>query len=287
MQNSFKYILTQGDGILIAALASLRDQGAYALASNYGGLVARLLFQPIEESSRNLFAKVCSPDPSTGKPPVKGVQEAKSLLRNILKLYNIVGLLAVSMGPTVAPLLLRFVAGARWADTEAGAVLSIYCYYIPFLAINGLTEAFVAAVASNAELHSQSVSMGVFFAAFAGAAYLFLHEWKMGASGLVYANCVNMFLRILFNTRFISRFFKQNGEVWKCNHFLSYLADSRRQAFDFVSTLPSAPSITAGVTVAAIFMSAAPKWTSMGPLYSLMLSGSVSSALGLIVYVQL
>jgi len=213
VQNSFKYILTQGDSILITALASLRDQGAYALASNYGGLIARMLFQPIEESSRNLIAKVCSPDPTTGKPSETGLREARRLLQTILKLYNIIGLLAISLGPTVAPMLLRIVAGARWADTEAGSVLSIYCYYIPFLAINGLTEAFVAAVATNAELGSQSFSMGLFFTAFAGAAYLFLHEWKLGASGLVYANCVNMALRIIFNTRFINRFFRQSDQA--------------------------------------------------------------------------
>lgn len=213
VQNSFKYVLTQGDSILITALASLRDQGAYALASNYGGLAARMLFQPIEESSRNLIAKVCAPEPSSGKPSASGLREAKRLLQTILKLYNIIGLLAVSIGPTVAPLLLRIVAGSRWADTEAGSVLSIYCYYIPFLAINGLTEAFVAAVATNTELGSQSLSMGLFFAAFAGAAYLFLHELKLGAAGLVYANCVNMTLRIVFNTRFIGRYFRQNEQV--------------------------------------------------------------------------
>jgi oligosaccharide translocation protein RFT1 len=213
IQDSFKYILTQGDSILIAALASLSDQGAYALASNYGGLIARMLFQPIEEGSRNLVANVCSPDPSTGKPTPNGLGEAKRLLQTILKLYNLISLVAVTIGPTVAPLLLRVVAGARWADTEAGSVLSVYCYYIPFLAINGLTEAFVAAVASNAELGSQSLSMGVFFTAFASATWFFLHYLKLGASGLVYANCVNMGLRILFNTYFIRRFFRQNGQV--------------------------------------------------------------------------
>jgi hypothetical protein len=60
LQSTLKYILTQGDSILITSLASLADQGAFALASNYGGLIARMLFQPIEESSRNMFAKLCA-----------------------------------------------------------------------------------------------------------------------------------------------------------------------------------------------------------------------------------
>jgi oligosaccharide translocation protein RFT1 len=213
VQNSFKYILTQGDGLLIAALTSLRDQGAYALASNYGGLIARMLFQPVEESSRNMFAKVCASNEHNQKPSKEGLREAKSLLQNILKFYNLISVLALCLGPTLAPLLLRLVAGSKWADTGAGAVLSTYCYYIPFLAINGLTEAFVAAVATNNELHTQSIFMGVFFAGFSGAAYVFLHEWQMGAIGLVYANCFNMFLRILFNLNFITSFFTRNDMV--------------------------------------------------------------------------
>jgi oligosaccharide translocation protein RFT1 len=215
IQNSFKYVLTQGDGLLIAALASLEDQGAYALASNYGGLIARMLFQPIEESSRNLFAKLCAPikDGKQDKNQKAGIGEARALLQNILKLYGIITLITCSIGPTLAPILLRIVAGSKWADTGASAVLVVYCYYIPLLAINGVTEAFVAAVASNATLHTQSAFMGIFFAIFASATYLFLGTMQLGASGLVYANCVNMALRITFNTNFFIKFFRSQGEV--------------------------------------------------------------------------
>jgi oligosaccharide translocation protein RFT1 len=172
-----------------------------------------MLFQPIEESSRNMFAKVCSPSTSTSKPEKGGVREAKSLLSNILRLYGIIALVACVLGPTLAPMLLRIVAGERWADTEASSVLATYCYYIPLLAINGVTEAFVAAVATNSELHTQSLLMGVFFAGFASAAYVFLHVLKLGAIGLVYSNCVNMGLRIVFNVWFIGGYFNRNEQV--------------------------------------------------------------------------
>ncbi|KIW05725.1 uncharacterized protein PV09_03582 [Verruconis gallopava] len=265
IQDTFKYVLTQGDSILIATLASLQDQGAYALASNYGGLIARMLFQPIEESSRNLIANVCSPDPATKKPTNTGLGEAKRLLRTILKLYLLIGLVAVAIGPSIAPLLLRLVAGARWIDTGAGKVLSVYCYYIPFLAINGLTEAFVAAVASNSQLGSQSFSMGFFFVAFASTAWLSLQKFELGASGLVYANCVNMGLRILFNTHFISKYFLQHG-----------------QPFSFSDTLPSMISTTTGVLFAAIFSAIHPRLITMNLLRSLLLTGSLSIAFGIV-----
>jgi oligosaccharide translocation protein RFT1 len=244
VQSTLKYILTQGDSILIASLTTLRDQGAYALAANYGGLIARMLFQPIEESSRNLFAKICaenyttapappskpsrkqrskrsseklsseSPPTSNPNPQVsEGVSQSRTILTLVLRFYFILSLLATGLGPTLAPLLLTLIAGQRWASTGAGAVLSTYAYYIPLLAFNGVTEAFVAAVATNRQLHVQSVWMFVFFGGFAGAAWWFLEVCGWGAKGVVAANCVNMGLRVVWNGWFIRKWFEERGAV--------------------------------------------------------------------------
>jgi hypothetical protein len=222
LQSALKYVLTQGDSLLITGLASLADQGAYALASNYGGLIARMLFQPIEESSRNMFAKLCADvEPSsngnnkrysgeTGQQK-QNLAQASRVLGTILRLYGIISLFAVTLGPVLAPLLLSIVAGQKWSATSASKVLSTYCYYIPFLAINGVTEAFVAAVATNKELYAQSISMGIFFALFAGSAWFFIGQLEMGGNGVVLANTVNMGLRIVWNTWFIKRFFARNA----------------------------------------------------------------------------
>ncbi|KNG48099.1 oligosaccharide translocation protein rft1 [Stemphylium lycopersici] len=243
LQSALKYILTQGDSLLITTLASLADQGAYALASNYGGLIARMLFQPIEESSRNMFAKLCANvEPSAGaskKKEQKGTKEqqqnlaqASRVLSTILHLYGIISLFAVTLGPILAPVLLSVVAGQKWSATSASRVLSTYCYYIPFLAINGVTEAFVAAVATNKELYAQSVSMGIFFALFAGSAWFFIGQLEMGGNGVVLANTVNMGLRIVWNTWFIRRFFSRNGSAF--------------------SALETLPSLTAAAPAAII-----------------------------------
>lgn len=260
VQSSIKYVLTQGDSLLIASLASLQDQGAYALSSNYGGLIARMLFQPIEEASRNLFAKLCAPTSAAektkeGQASGNGIAQANTTLTLILKFYSLISLVAFAAGPTAAPVLLSLVAGSRWSDTGAGEVLGCYCYYIPLLALNGVSEAFVAAVADNTQLYTQSIWMGGFFAAFAGSAYLFLRVLEMGAKGLVWANCVNMGCRILFNLSFVKSFFAKRGQV--C--FLSprssseLVANGFVQAFDVTKILPSAVSIAVAAVVPSIF----------------------------------
>jgi oligosaccharide translocation protein RFT1 len=261
VQSSIKYVLTQGDSILIASLASLQDQGAYALSSNYGGLIARMLFQPIEEASRNLFAKLCAPTTVAADPKQSekekagdGIKQANSTLTLVLKAYSLISLVAFAAGPTVAPVLLSLVAGSRWAHTGAGEVLGCYCYYIPLLALNGVSEAFVAAVADNKQLYTQSIWMGGFFAAFAGSAYLFLRVLELGAKGLVWANCVNMACRIVFNLSFVKSFFAKKGQVshlFVCFSFLIVLTNW--QAFEVTKILPSAVSVAVAAVVPSIF----------------------------------
>lgn len=229
LQTGIKWLLTEGDKLLVGAFATLEDQGMYAVSANYGGLIARMLFRPIEDSSRNLFAKLCSA-PSTSSEsekasndptpnnhsnnsakPNPNITQAATILRDLLRVYSIASLIAFSIGPTAAPLLLQLVAGSRWTNSGAGEVLATYCYCIPLLAINGVSEAFVSATASTKELQRQSVWMGFFSAGFALSAYVFIRVLEMGAKGLVLANCVNMALRIIFNLSFASQFFGRQG----------------------------------------------------------------------------
>lgn len=194
----------------------------YALSANYGGLIARMIFQPIETASRNLFANLCSAESQKSDPmnrkgksqkyqPNKNIVTASTTLQNILRVYTIFSLLVFTLGPQAAPLLLRLVAGKTWSG--AGEVLGTYCYYIPLLAINGVSEAFVAATASTKDLRDQSFWMAGFSVAFAGSAYVFLTVLELGAKGLVFANCVNMAARIVFNFTFVKTFFRTQGVV--------------------------------------------------------------------------
>lgn len=193
----------------------------YALSANYGGLIARMIFRPIEDACRNLFSQLCAPAEPTSKGPAKStnesgqaresVEQAASTFKLIMHAYSIVSLIIIAVGPTAAPLLLGVVAGSRWSKSGAGEVLGTYCYSIPLLAINGVSEAFVAAAANTKQLNIQSIWMGFFSAAFAGSAYVFLRILNLEAKGLVLANCVNMLLRCVFNLNFVSKFFATEG----------------------------------------------------------------------------
>ncbi|KAH8646622.1 Rft protein-domain-containing protein [Xylariales sp. PMI_506] len=231
-QSFVKHILTQGDTFLVSILSSPQSQGVYALANNYGSLLARLIFQPVEESSRNYFSKLLSagssaaPGKSTlnrkdgnGTPPLpqEAINKAKNDLHNLFRSYILLSTLVVTLGPFGAPLLVQIIAGRTWAMTGAGWVLSQYCLYIPLLALNGISEAFVSSVATESQIHRQSLWMGAFSIAFGIGGFVFLRVLNLGAAGLVYANAINMFCRIFWSAKFISSYFTQHdtGFSWK------------------------------------------------------------------------
>ncbi|KAL8688943.1 MAG: hypothetical protein Q9218_005268 [Villophora microphyllina] len=234
-QSIFKHILTTGDSLLVAAFTTLQSQGAYTLAANYGGLVARMVFQPIEESSRSLFGRLLhqstfaskaseNTDTAPNSERRERVNQAATYLRTLLRVYSIISTMIVAVGPSLSPVLLRFVAGSRWSDSEAPSVLSAYCYYIPLLAINGILEAFVSAAASPAELRVQSAWMLAFSAAFAVTGFLVLRVWEHGAQGLVLANAVNMTCRIIWSWQFIAGYFRDRGVVFQLRDIMPKLS---------------------------------------------------------------
>ncbi|KAI0470665.1 Rft-1-domain-containing protein [Xylariaceae sp. FL0804] len=244
-QSLVKHVLTQGDTFLVSMLSDPASQGVYALANNYGGLLARLVFQPIEESSRNYFSKLLSSASSTSTsastsisasaaaaqspsssspgdeekerekdkkaPPLPPLRQARADLQALFKFYALLSTVVVTVGPYAAPLLVQLVAGARWSGSGAGRVLAVYCLYVPLLAANGAAEAFVASAASRADLHRQSLWMGGFSLAFGAAGFVALRLLGLGAAGLVAANAVNMLCRIAWSGSFISSYFARNG----------------------------------------------------------------------------
>lgn len=185
-QNIFKQLLTEADKLAMTWYMSTFDQGVYAVVANYGSLMARIVFLPVEDASRNLMAKL----------NVQGRDnDAVSTLSFILRAYTLLMVAVVIFGLTYGDILLQLAAGQRFHSIESVHILRTYIIYLPFLAFNGVLEAYVASVSSAHILRQQSqvmlVGTLVFVAVFRSLA-------DMGAMSLVVANCCNLMTRILW-----------------------------------------------------------------------------------------
>jgi len=206
-QSIVKHLLTQGDSMILATVSSLEDQGIYNLVSNYAGLLARVIFQPVEESNRNVFARLLNYNGTPNSDP-HSVKTAKAHLIDILQAYGVFSVLAFSLGPALVPTIIHILIGSRWKSSKVDDLFSAYCYYLPFLAFNGITEAFVSSAANALEVRRQAVWMTAFSAFFALASFLQLGEW--GAYGLVWANILNMAVRIVWSYWFIKMYLRRH-----------------------------------------------------------------------------
>lgn len=238
--------------MILAAMTSLQEQGIYSLASNYGSLLARVLFQPIEESSRATFSSLLNSKAGNGQEA--SITTAKAHFLGVARGYMMITTLVIPLGPAFAPKLLHILGGRRWIVPEVDDLFALYCYYIPFLAFNGIGEAFVSSTAKPSELRKQSAYMALFSACFALAAYLFLSMGGLGARGLVYANIVNMCVRITWSFSFIRKHLHQ----YKMDLFL-------------VDFAPRVPTTVVGAIVAILLSNMGLRDNAHGELISLAL----------------
>jgi oligosaccharide translocation protein RFT1 len=167
-----------------------------------GSLVARILFQPLEETSRLFFSRTLS------TPTSPSLLSAAQLLSSLLLLHTHLSLIFILLAPSYTSPILFHLLGPRWSFplSSAPLILRAYCFYLPFLAINGITEAFFQSVATGDWLRRGSVWMGVCSIGFVGAVTVGM-KMGNGETALIYANCLNMSMRIGFSSWFIGSYF--------------------------------------------------------------------------------
>lgn len=119
-----------------------------------GSLIARILFQPIEEICRVFFSKTLNT--STKGNEKASLKEASNALVSLLSVQTSFSIILVTFGSAYLPYALRILLPRTYLATSAPAVLSAWIWYIPVLAINGGLEAFMSSVASPADLNRQS-----------------------------------------------------------------------------------------------------------------------------------
>ncbi|KAF8692334.1 hypothetical protein AX14_002578 [Amanita brunnescens Koide BX004] len=174
-----------------------------------GSLIARIGFQPIEETLRVFFSRTLSMSSSASseKPKEDELSTASRTLVSLLSLQVSLSLFLVTFIPPYLPIALRVLLPPRYLDTSAPAVLGAWVYYIPFLAINGGLEAFVSSVAKPSDLARQSRYMAFFSALYITTAVSFYKLALLGDASLVYANIVNLTARIAYCMHFANTYY--------------------------------------------------------------------------------
>lgn len=117
-----------------------------------GSLIARILFQPIEEVMRLYFSKTFS----QGSNMESATKDAAYALISLVSVQLELALFFLVFGTTYLSVLLPIALPPRYMATSAPQILAAWVWYIPVLAVNGGLEGFVASVARPQELNRQS-----------------------------------------------------------------------------------------------------------------------------------
>lgn len=198
VQMFFKQVLTEGDKVAINYYFSIDQQAVYAVMGNYGLIVARLVFQPLEELVRVWFTKMAADR-----------AQARQLVETLCVFYvNLVVLIAVggyaNAGWGLRLLLLR---RGTWDATELFDTFPVYVLYLGLLAFNGVFEALYTSIASTTDIRRYSYFMTALCLAMVAVLHATIGVGGWGLSGLIAANAVNMGLRIAWCGRHLMAYF--------------------------------------------------------------------------------
>ncbi|GAA5930632.1 glycolipid translocation protein [Sporobolomyces koalae] len=207
-QSVVKQVLTEGDKLAVSQFGHAQDLGPYAIALNYGSLIARIVFQPIEESSRLYFSSLSTSTASTrATDRLVAISHHLSL---VLTFYSHLSLVLVLLVPSYITPLLSILLGSEWARTSAGPTLRAYMYSLPFFAFNGVLESAFQSLADPKWLQRGSSWWTVCTIVFALVVYETMYRQDgWGSRGLVLGNSINMLMRIAFSSVFLQNYARE------------------------------------------------------------------------------
>ncbi|MPC32798.1 Protein RFT1 [Portunus trituberculatus] len=201
-QGWLKEALTEGEFYLMNffPLISLAQQGVYQVVNNLGSLAARLVFRSIETAAYKYFAQMMDRGKPVAEQNQKHTAEVVRFLSTLLHSLVLVSLIIVTFGWSYSSLALQLYGGAHLSESGTH-LMRAQSFYVIFLAINGITEAYTFAAMSDSQLQRFNRFLVFFSISYVGSAVLLTQVF--GALGFIFANCINMSLRITYSLRFI------------------------------------------------------------------------------------
>lgn len=207
-QGWLKEALTEGELYLMNffSLISLAQQGVYQVVSNLGSLAARLVFRSIEAAAYKYFAQMLHRGKSIADQDQMRVTEVVRFLSTLLRSLILVSLIILSFGWSYSHLLLQLYGGSQLSDGGGTPLMRAQCFFVVFLAVNGITEAYTFAAMNDKELERYNYLLVLFSVTYIGMAVILTQIF--GALGFLYANCINMSFRIIYSLWFIQNQYK-------------------------------------------------------------------------------
>jgi oligosaccharide translocation protein RFT1 len=197
MQSFIKHCLTEGDRILLTFISTRSERGMFALVQNYGSLIARVVFQPIEETTRGAVSKL-SKDGDMKKEMKSSIS---NIYLNMLKVVTTIGTTLLVLGPPFAYLGVKLLLGSQWANSQVPLALAAYCLYLLCMSFNGITEAVSFGLSSSRMIHQSTYILSISFGIYVLFAYFLFHMYSI--PGLIIAGCLHMLARAFGSVYFL------------------------------------------------------------------------------------
>eukprot|EP01080_Neovahlkampfia_damariscottae_P004413 gene4413-7788_t len=234
-QTLLKFLLSEGEKFFLFLFSSLKDQGIYDLTSNLGSLVARILFQPIEEISNTSWSKLLNKQEEKKNKRIENLKLSKEMLIQLLKFLILIGYYFIFFGPSYSNTLIYILHGNKWS-INASKILSFYCIYVMLLPLNGITESFIQAESNENNLKRFNYFMILFSFIYLISIYIFVNILNFGIYSFIISNCLNMLMRIIFSYFYILNFWNQNKISFSFNNIIPNIYILFYFLFSFILT---------------------------------------------------
>ena len=191
-----KHVLTEADRITLSLTASSYDQGLFALANNYGSFLTRLLFLPLEDSSRMVFSKMTSEirqNDDCGNDNNETIEDMANLFTFLFHSISTFILIFPTFGPNYVNLFVHLLFRSKWKSRDSVQTLGYYCFYLYSLGLNGISESFVHATAPAKKFFR--INFGLLISTIVYIAIAIPLIKRMGTSGIIIAGSASMIVR--------------------------------------------------------------------------------------------